>query len=76
MATIGRAAAVADVAGLKFSGYFAWLAWLFVHLIMLVGFDNKLLVLFQWGWNYITFNRGARLITGQDRGTDATDSRS
>ena len=64
MATIGRAAAVADLGWIKFSGFLAWLAWLFVHLMYLVQFDNKLLVLFQWAWNYFTFNRSARLITG------------
>jgi len=63
MATIGRAAAVADVFGLKLSGLFAWLAWLFIHLMYLVEFENRLLVLLQWGWNYTTFNRSARLIT-------------
>ncbi len=64
MATIGRAAAVADIAGLRFSGILAWLAWLFIHLMYLVEFDNRLLVLVQWAYNYFTFNRGARLITG------------
>lgn len=63
MATIGRHAAVADIRGLKFSGYPAWLAWLFVHLILLVEFENRLLVLIQWAWNYLTWNRSARLIT-------------
>jgi NADH dehydrogenase len=66
MATIGRAAAVADFGRLRFNGYLAWLAWLFVHLINLVQFDNRLLVLVQWGWNYFTRNRSARLITGPD----------
>ncbi len=65
MATIGRAAAVADIFGLKFSGYLAWLAWLFIHLMYLVEFDNRLLVLVEWAYNYVTRNRGARLITGQ-----------
>ena len=64
MATIGRAAAVAEVAGFRFAGYPAWLAWLFIHLVQIIGFDNKMLVLLQWAWNYLTFNRGARLITG------------
>jgi NADH dehydrogenase len=66
MATIGRAAAVAEIAGLRFSGYPAWLVWLFVHLMMLVGFENRLLVFTQWCWNYITRNRAARLITQSD----------
>jgi NADH dehydrogenase len=64
MATIGRAAAVADFGRLRLNGYPAWLAWLFIHLINLVQFDNRLLVLVQWGWNYFTRNRSARLITG------------
>jgi NADH dehydrogenase len=63
MATIGRGAAVADILGVKFSGLFAWLAWLFIHLMYLVEFESRLLVLFQWGWNYTTYNRSARLIT-------------
>lgn len=66
MAVIGRNAAVAAVFGRHLSGYLAWLAWLFVHLINLVGFDNQFMVLFQWGWNYLTRNRSARLITGED----------
>ena len=64
MATIGRGSAVADIKGWKFSGYLAWLMWLVIHLMQLIQFQNRLLVLFQWGWNYITFNRSARLITG------------
>jgi NADH:quinone reductase (non-electrogenic) len=66
MAVIGRNAAVADLAGrLRFGGFLAWLAWLFIHLMYLVEFDNRLLVLVQWAWNYFTWNRGARLITGE-----------
>ena len=65
MATIGRAAAVADFGRLHVSGFVAWLLWLFVHLMSLVEFDNRLLVFVQWVWNYITGNRGARLITCQ-----------
>jgi NADH dehydrogenase len=68
LATIGRAAAVADVFGFRFSGLFAWLLWLFVHIMYLVEFDNRLLVLTEWTYNYFTRNRGARLITGQDNG--------
>jgi NADH:quinone reductase (non-electrogenic) len=64
MAVIGRNAAVADVGGWRFNGFLAWLAWLFIHLMYLVEFDNRLLVLVQWAWNYFTWNRGARLITG------------
>ncbi len=65
MAVIGRRAAVANIAGLHFDGTLAWLTWLFVHLMYLVEFDNRLLVLVQWAWNYLTWNRGARLITGE-----------
>lgn len=63
MATVGRARAVALIGPLKFSGLAAWLAWLFVHLMYIVEFENRLLVLFQWAWNYFTWNRSARLIT-------------
>src|SRR5213595_1700789 len=63
MATIGRNKAVADLNLLHLSGLAAWLAWLFVHIIFLVGFRNRLAVLFQWAWAYFTFNKGARLIT-------------
>jgi NADH dehydrogenase len=66
MATIGRKAAVADLGWLQSSGVFAWLAWLFIHLLYLVGFQNRLLVLMQWAWNYFTWNRAARLITGEE----------
>ncbi|MEZ4655983.1 MAG: FAD-dependent oxidoreductase [Caldilineaceae bacterium] len=64
MATIGRAAAVAQIGRLHFGGFFAWLAWLFIHLLYLTEFDNRILVLFQWFWNYITYRRGVRLIVG------------
>jgi NADH:ubiquinone reductase (H+-translocating) len=63
MATIGRAAAVAVLGPLELSGLPAWLCWLFVHIMYLIGFRNRLLVLFEWGWAYITWKRGARLIT-------------
>lgn len=63
LAVIGRASAVADFGWLRASGYFAWLLWLFVHLMYLVEFDNRLLVFIQWAWNYFTRNRSARLIT-------------
>jgi NADH:quinone reductase (non-electrogenic) len=63
MATIGRNKAVADLKLVHFSGLPAWLAWLFVHIIFLVGFRNRLAVLLQWAWAYLTFNKGARLIT-------------
>ncbi|MEX1020095.1 MAG: NAD(P)/FAD-dependent oxidoreductase [Litorilinea sp.] len=64
MATIGRAAAVVDMGRLRFGGLPAWLAWLFIHLMYLVGFANRLLVLMQWAWNYVTYNRRVRLIVG------------
>ncbi|HEV3235422.1 MAG TPA: NAD(P)/FAD-dependent oxidoreductase [Gemmataceae bacterium] len=64
LATIGRASAVADLGRLKFSGYLAWLTWLFVHLINIVEYESRVMVLLQWGWNYFTRNRSARLITG------------
>ncbi len=63
LATIGRAAAVADVRGLRFSGLVAWLTWLFVHIFFLIGFRNRVAVILQWAWSYLTFKRGARLIT-------------
>src|SRR6266849_5524102 len=65
LATIGRAAAVADFGRIHIDGLIAWLTWLFVHLLYLVEFDNRLLVLMQWAYNYFTRNRGARLITGE-----------
>ena len=64
MATIGRSAAVAKVGRLQFSGFPAWMAWLFIHLIFLVGFRNKLAVLLQWAYSYLTYKRGARIVTG------------
>jgi NADH dehydrogenase len=64
MATIGRAKAVADLGWVRFGGPPAWFAWVFIHLLYLVEFENRLLVLAQWAWNYVTWNRGARLITG------------
>ena len=63
LATIGRASAVAEVAGLRFGGYLAWLTWLFVHLLYIVQFGNRVLVLVQWAWSYLTWGRSARLIT-------------
>jgi NADH dehydrogenase len=66
LATIGRAAGVAQFGNLKLSGYFAWLAWLFIHILFLIGFRNRLLVMIQWAWSYLTYERGARLITGSN----------
>jgi NADH dehydrogenase len=67
LAIIGRHAGLADFGRLHLNGFVAWVAWLFVHIYYLIGFDNKLLVLFQWGWNYVTRKRGAQLITGRER---------
>jgi len=64
LATIGRAAAVADFGKIHISGFVAWLSWLFVHIFFLIGFRNRLLVFIQWAWSYVTYERGARLITG------------
>jgi NADH:ubiquinone reductase (H+-translocating) len=64
MATIGRSAAVAKMGRFEFSGFLAWLAWLGVHLIFLIGFRNKAAVLLQWTYSYLTYKRGARIITG------------
>jgi len=64
MAVIGRAAAVANIFGMHFSGLPAWLIWLFIHLMYIVEFQNRVLVFVQWGFEYLTFSRGARLITG------------
>ena len=63
LATIGRAAAVADFGKLKMSGFLAWFAWLAIHIFFLIGFRNRFLVITQWAWAYVTYQRGARLIT-------------
>ena len=65
IATIGRASAVAVVRGFRLSGFVAWLAWLLVHIFFLIGFRNRFVVLFEWAWAYLTYQRGARLITGR-----------
>jgi NADH dehydrogenase len=70
MAVIGRAAAIANIFGFHLAGLFAWLTWLFVHLMYIVEFQNRVLVFVQWGFEFLTFSRGARLITGEA----ATDS--
>ncbi len=67
MATIGRNSAVADIRGLRLTGFVAWLAWAVVHILNLIGFRNRVLVALQWLWDYLTFQRGARLITGSAR---------
>jgi NADH dehydrogenase len=68
LATIGRAAAVAQIGALRIKGYLAWLLWLFIHIFFLIGFRNRLLVLIEWAWSYWTYDRGARLITGRAHG--------
>ena len=67
LAVIGRGQAVADIWKLHFSGFLAWLIWIFVHILFLIGFRNRILVLLQWAWSYATFSRGARLITDETR---------
>jgi NADH:ubiquinone reductase (H+-translocating) len=64
LATIGRSAAIAQFGRIHISGFIAWLAWLFVHILFLIGFQNRVLVFIQWAWSYFTYERGARLITG------------
>jgi NADH dehydrogenase len=64
MAIVGRGSAVADLPWARFSGAIGWLAWLFLHIVMLIGFRNRVVVLFEWAVAYLTFQRGARLITG------------
>jgi NADH:ubiquinone reductase (H+-translocating) len=74
MAVIGRASAVANIFGFHVSGLPAWLIWLFIHLMYIVEFQNRVIVFIQWGFQYLTFSRGARLITGTaetDAGQDA-----
>jgi len=65
LATIGRAAAVAQFGKLHISGFIAWLSWLFIHIFFLIGFRNRIAVMFQWAWSYLTYQRSARLITGE-----------
>jgi NADH:ubiquinone reductase (H+-translocating) len=64
LATIGRAAGVAQIGRWQLSGFLAWMAWLFIHIFFLIGFRNRLMVMIQWAWSYLTYERGARLITG------------
>lgn len=73
MATIGRRRAIAETKGLRFTGRLAWWAWLLVHIYYLTGFRNRLLVLIQWAWSYLTFQRGARLIVGKSWRSYPTD---
>jgi NADH dehydrogenase len=64
LATIGRAAAVADFGKFHVTGFIAWMLWLFVHIMFLIGFRNRVLVMLEWLWSYLTYQRSARLITG------------
>jgi NADH dehydrogenase len=66
LATIGRKAAVVDFGWLRLSGFFAWLLWCVAHIYFLIGFRNRIVVALNWAWNYVTFQRGTRLITGAD----------
>jgi NADH dehydrogenase len=65
MATIGRGSAVGDVFGIKISGFFGWLFWIFLHIFWLIGFRNRLVVITEWAWSYVTLQRRVRLITGE-----------
>ena len=67
MATIGRSRAILEMGSLRLSGWIAWVAWLTVHIFYLTGFKNRLLVVLQWAWSYVTFGRGARLIVGESK---------
>jgi len=64
MATIGRSRAVAEIGRFRFSGFFAWLTWLLVHIFYLIDYRNRVVVLLDWAWGYFTYQRGSRLITG------------
>jgi NADH dehydrogenase len=66
MATIGRSRAIVEIGRLHLAGFFAWLVWLVVHIYYLVGFKNRMFVVVQWAWSYLTFRRGARLIVGKE----------
>ncbi len=66
MATIGRSRAIVEIGRLKMAGFPAWLLWLVVHIYYLTGFKNRLLVVLQWAWSYLSFRRGARLIVNKE----------
>ena len=74
LATIGRARAVADVRGVRFSGFLAWAAWLVIHIFYLIGFENRVVVLTRWAYSYFSRGRGSRLITEAARLPDGADS--
>ncbi len=73
MATIGRASAVAKIGRFEYGGFAAWITWLLVHLMFLIAFQNRALVFMQWAWHYFTWNRAARLITGEFESRDRTN---
>src|SRR5580704_1990265 len=75
LATIGRAAAVAQFGKVHISGFLAWLSWLFIHIFFLIGFRNRIIVMIEWAWSYFTYERGARLITGDQTLPGWTPSR-
>jgi NADH dehydrogenase len=68
LATIGRAAGIAKIGRLKASGFVAWMLWLFIHVLFLIGFRNRILVIIQWAWSYVTHDRGARVINARADG--------
>ena len=72
LAVVGRGQAVADIWKLHFAGFLAWLIWIFVHIFFLIGFRNRVLVLLEWAWSYLTYSRGARLITEETQTRGAT----
>ncbi|HCJ33149.1 MAG TPA: FAD-dependent oxidoreductase, partial [Ktedonobacter sp.] len=63
LATVGRSFGIVDIKRIQFTGFIAWVMWLAVHIFFLIGYRNRFLVMFQWAWAYFTFQRGARLIT-------------
>ncbi len=73
LATIGRARGVADLGKIRFGGFLAWFAWLAVHIFYLIGFRNRILVFVSWAWSYVSFRRGARIITGQPHPGEVSD---
>jgi NADH dehydrogenase len=66
LATIGRSKAIVELGRLRFAGFFAWLAWLMVHIYYLIGFENRIFVTLRWAWSFFNFRRGARLIVGKE----------
>ncbi len=76
LATIGRAAAIAQFGKIHISGLLAWMSWLFIHIFFLIGFRNRIIVMIQWAWSYVTYDRGARLITGESQRTTTSSAQS